>query len=940
MTADRSPTPATFDVFLSYNGKDRPQVEAIAERLRRAGLSPWFDKWSLVPGGDYQPELFAGLQASGACAYFVGPHGEGDWSRMELGVARSRAAKERAFRLFPVLLPGLPEPFDRTTLPPFLSQRTWIDFRGGVHDRAALQALINAISGVPTGLPVVEPEAGRAPYRGLLPFGETDAEFFFGRDADIQRLVEKLRGDRFLAVLGPSGSGKSSVVSAGLVPAIRTGAIGGSEGWPIRALRPGALPLTAIAAELADALGRPAGGVLDELAADERTLHLASEALLRGQAAEARVCWVVDQAEELFTLCHDDAERSLFVANLAYAAAIPGGRTTIVLTIRADFYARLAAHPNLAALVADSQYLVSPLDADGLRAAIEEPAHRVGLEFEEGLIETILDDVVDRPGTLPLLEHALLELWQRRRGTMLTLEGYRASGGVEGALAQRAETTYASFSPAEQGIVRRALLRLTEPGEGTDDTRRRAPMSELIGSPLQAESVATVVNRLADARLVTVSPGVLPADAWVDLSHEALIRGWPRIRAWIDEDRQSLRTLRRLTEAAADWDRAGRDRDLLLRGARLAESIEWRVDREADLNELERAFLDASVEQRDAASRTRDRRRRLVTTISLGLTAVLLGLTVLAGLQWQRADAAASEALRAAALASARQLAAQATSSSTRLDLGLLLSIESGRLSDQVDVRASLLTSLYRDPAVTSFLTGHADAVDSVAFSPDGRTLASGSSDSSVILWDVATRTRIGEPLPSPTGGVYSVAFSPDGRTLAGGTSEDSVILWDVATRSPIGEPLHTQTGVASVAFSPDGRTLASSTNGGIILWDVASRARIGEALTGHGGSVFSVAFSPDGRTLAGGTPDTGVILWDVASRTRIGEPLTGHADRVHSVAFSPDGRTLASGSEDSSVILWDVASRGRIGEPLTGHTGGVHSVAFSPDGRTLASGT
>jgi WD40 repeat protein len=973
-----------FDVFLSYNAKDRPQVERIADGLRQARLNPWFDRWQLTPGGAWQEELHAGLQASGSCAYFIGPGGEGDWSRMELDVARSRAAKERAgFPVFAVLLPGLPDPFDRTTLPPFLSQRTWVDFRAGVGDRRALQALINAIKRVPMGAPQIPMPTAQPPYRGLQAFEEADAEFFFGRDADIQRMLEKLRAARFLAVLGPSGSGKSSLVRAGLIPALRRGAFPGAEAWPIRVVRPGALPLTMLATDLADVAQRAAAGVLDELARDERTLHLAAEAILQGMPADARACWVIDQAEELFTLCRSEDERAAFIANVAYAAAIPGGRTTIVLTMRADFYARLAAHPALAALVADSQYLVSPLDAEGFRAAIEEPAHLVALEFEEGLVETIVDDVIDRPGALPLLEHALLELWERRRGSMLTLEGYRESGGVEGALAKRAEEIFTSFSPEEQEIARHSLLRLTEPGEGTEDTRRRAPLRELLTARAEGRAVETVVNRLADARLLTVSPGLSPDDAWVDLSHEALIRGWPRVRAWIDEDREALRVHRRITEAAREWEALGRDPDQLYRGARLAEAVEWRSAHEADLNDLERAFLEASQSARDAHARAAQRRRRLTVIASLVLSTVLLVLASFALLQWQSAETQRAEADQQRAQADqqrqeavGRQLAAQALQRGTPLGLALLLAAESQRIAP-VDGEAALFGLLLSHPSlerilrtgspahvgvspdgrtlasagdgntvivwdlargtILSELSGHTDAVTSVAFSPDGRTLASGSDDSTVIVWDLERGTILTE-LTGHTDPVLSVAFSPDGGALASASHDSTVIVWDLARGTILSELTGHTAAVSSVAFSPDGETLASAGDDNIVIvWDLASGTVLTE-LTDHTDGVLSVAFSPDGRTLASASFDSTVIVWDLADGTRLSE-LTGHTAGVASVAFSPDGRTLASAGNDSNVIVWDLAGETRL-SGSTAHTAAVSSVAFSPDGRTLASGS
>lgn len=509
---DTAPGPAAqaqrFDVFLSHNSVDKPAVEPLARRLRSAGLEPWLDVWQLTPGGNWQEELGVGLRRSAACAVFVGAAGLGDWAREELQVALDRAAKDRSFRVFLVLLPGIAEPFDPSALPPFLATRTWVDLRSGLAAEPALQHLVRAVKGVAPGGPA-EPQPGVCPYRGLQAFDEEHAPFYFGRQRELQRLVERLKGARLLAVLGPSGSGKSSLVRAGLLPALRGGALPGSESWTVRKFTPGAQPLTALAAQLTRLAPEVAmQGTLDRLRDDLRSLHLAVALALADQPPGQQLVWLVDQFEEIFTLCGDAAERQAFIDNLLYAATVPGGRSAVLLTMRADFYPRCAAHSELAAMVGTHQFLVGAMDAEGLRQSVEQPAWRVGLELEQGLAETILDDVASQPGALPLLEHALLELWRRRRGNLLTLEAYRESGGVAGAIAQRAEAVYGAFDADEQAVARRILLRLTQPGDGTEDTRRRATVAEFAaGTEANAATVERVVGALVDARLLTLGSG-------------------------------------------------------------------------------------------------------------------------------------------------------------------------------------------------------------------------------------------------------------------------------------------------------------------------------------------------------------------------------------------------------------------------------------------------
>ena len=390
----------------------------------------------------------------------------------------------------------------------------WIDLRAGVADPHGIDDLVRVLRGAEVGPGLTQAPGEACPYRGLEAFREEDAELFFGREEDVSRLVERLRATRFLAVLGASGSGKSSLVAAGLVPAVRRGALPGGESWRVLSMAPGARPLAALAASLRHLPGSGSPSAAD-LAADERCLDLAVARAAEGRPADHRVLVVVDQLEEAFTLCQDEGERSAFFGNLMYAASIPGGRTVVVVAMRADFYGRLAEHPELRSLVASQQVLLGPLDARGLRRAIERPAARAGLELEPGLTRRILADVSDRPGTLPLMEHLLLEVWQRRRGRTLTLEAYAASGGVEGALARRANSIYGAMSPERQVVARRVLLRLTQPGEGTEDTRRRATRAELITRPGEEDEVDAVVGALAEARLLTTEHATRrPASRW------------------------------------------------------------------------------------------------------------------------------------------------------------------------------------------------------------------------------------------------------------------------------------------------------------------------------------------------------------------------------------------------------------------------------------------
>jgi WD40 repeat protein len=677
------------------------------------------------------------------------------------------------------------------------------------------------------------------------------------------------------------------------------------------------------------------------------------------------------------------------------------GRVIVILTMRADFYHHCAAYRDLAARISARQVLVGPMNEAELRRAIERPSQYVGLRFEPGLVDIILADVAQQPGALPLLQHALLELWERRQGQFLTLSGYQASGGVVGAIAQRADTLYASLNSKQQAIVRRIMLRLTQPGEGTEDTRRQARQRELLPETdeEQARQVKEVLQQLADARLVTTTRDMGSGEELVDVSHEALIRGWGRLQSWIDEDRVALRTHRQLTEAAGEWEQHDRDPSYLFHGARLAQAVEWTKVRSGDLNELEQTFLETSQAAAEAAEQEKEtaRQRELSQAMALAeserrraeaqtragrrlrwLAAGLMGMLLLAigaaffargqqqeaRRQAQLAEENRTEAIAAqttaeaermraeeqAQLALSRQLAAQANFLIDKnIDTALLLSLEAERLSNMQEDGTELLTSLEFSPFLDTILHSQTENVFRVKFSPNGQILAAGTTDA-LRLWDVASGRPLGPPMQGHDDWVEGVAFSPDGQTVASGSKDGTIIIWDVATQTP---RLTLQQGAIAetIAFSPGGETLVVGGDGynSIYIWDIAAQPPISKTLSGHSGWVsavadwaLTVAFSPDGRTLVSGDLKGTLIWWDVATQQMIGEPLTNHSDRVYSVAYSPDGQRVVSGGGDTSIIVWDVSnleSIRPIGSPLTGHTNWIRSLAFSPDGNTLASG-
>jgi WD40 repeat protein/tRNA A-37 threonylcarbamoyl transferase component Bud32 len=814
--------------------------------------------------------------------------------------------------------------------------------------REQAQALVGPVT------PVSVADEAICPFKGLASFEPVDADYFFGRERLVAELVARLVGAAFLGIVGPSGSGKSSVLRAGLLPALAGGVLPGSRGWRRLLLRPGERPMEELRRVLVSGAKDPLAEALDALPANGRLLL------------------AVDQLEEVFTACRSDAERAVFAETLARAASDPEGRAVVVVALRADFYGRFASFSGLAELLGANQVLVGPMQASELRRAVELPASRVGLRVEPELAEALVDDVEGASGALPLLSTALLELWQKRQDNTLTLAAYRESGGVHGAVARLAEGTYARIPDERKPFVRAIMLRLVGEGEGESPVRRRAPLTEL--DLERNEGLADVLTTLADSRLVTVGEG------FVEVAHEALLREWPRLREWIEDDTEGRRLRRHITRAATEWNAEGRDRGELYRGARLAAAVDWSTDHAFELNELERAFVTESREASEKETRHVRRTNRRLRALLAGV-AVLLAAAVAGGIfaVVQRGEARDAETAQLA-----QRLGAQALVEED-LDRSLLLARQAVAIDDSPQTRGYLLEDLLRSPKAIRIMHGETEFLRASALSRDGNTLAVGSYRDGLLFFDARTYERVGGS-PPVTVGVESLAYSPDGETLAvggdgyirlldartheqlaearvdgvvsrmvftgdgsrlivgtGETVDDSISIRHAETLAAIRPPIAPD-GFAGAyialfwaapgfALTPDGRSIiTASKRDELVWWDLRNRRATKRWRIGAGHH-HALALSPDGRTIVVGI-DRGIQLVD----TRSGAVRTA-AGVLHEapnwLLFSPDGKTVVSTGLDGAVTLWDTRSV-TPRETLRGHSASASQPVFSGDGRTL----
>jgi WD40 repeat protein/serine/threonine protein kinase len=825
------------------------------------------------------------------------------------------------------------------------------------------------------------------PYKGLRPFQIADSTNYFGREKLVQYLLERMAEvgsvsssgqpnfSRFLAIVGSSGSGKSSLVRAGLIPALWRGKLPGSADWFVADMVPGSHPL----AELVGALTRIApnfpSAFSDRIAQSVDGLLQVTTTILPHDKRELLL--FVDQFEEVFTLTEDEHERTHFLNSLLSVVTHPASRVRLIITLRADFFDRPLDHRDFGLMLRSRLVTLLPMSPEELEHAIIQPARQVGVEFEGGLVAEIIAAVSSQPGALPLLEYALTELFKYQKNGLLTHKAYVELGGVIGALSKHADALYADLSPAQQHAAQQLFLRLVTLGEGVEDTRRRVLYSELLAIAPDSDTVDELIDLYTAQRLLSIDRDPLTREPTVELAHEALLRRWGQLRNWLVESREDLRIQRQLMAAATEWDRNGRGSSDLASRGRLAAFDALMNGSNIRLSAVEHAYVQASVQELEKQARAQanqqlrlerlQRTRIFLLSISL---IVAIGLSTIAFFSRQ-------EAVLQTQTAIARQLAAQALAD-LRNPIGndessALLAIRA--LNVQYDpVADGALVEAASGLPLMAFV-GHTAEVYDVKFSPDDRYVLTGSEDGTARLWDAVTGQLI--RTFDVGGAVYAVDFSPDGEFILTGSEDHAVRLWETASGqqlrtftgheggvdssvfSPDGTYILTRStedgtarlwevssgnqirivardGTRGVAFSPDGSSLLVSDVGNDVTLTETSTGRRLATLRSNGNAIYALAFSPDGKYILTGSVDNSATLWETAAAQEV-YTLRGHSSSVRAVAFSPDGKSIVTGSSDYTLRLWDVAT-GQELHRFRAHSGRVWSVAFSGDGGRIVS--
>lgn len=804
------------------------------------------------------------------------------------------------------------------------------------------------------------------PYKGLRSFEESDAQDFFGRLDLIKQLMRRVyeNAPKFLAVVGPSGSGKSSVIRAGLITHMRAETLV-DGGWYFVDMIPDNDPVAKLEEALLSIAAKTPENFGERLRNDKYSLSWAVDQVVN-TVDKGRIFIFIDQFEELFTNPIPEEQRRHFMDLLYHGVTDNYSRLYIVATIRADFFDKPLFYEGMGDLIQTRTQVVLPLNSAEIEQAITGPANRVGLQVDTDLVAAIVADVKEEPGALPLLQYALTELFDRRVANRLTLKAYRDSGGVQGALARRAQEVLDDLDKSLQPVARQIFLRLVTLGEGTEDTRRRVYRTELYETSDDRAQVNAVLDKFGTYRLLTFDSDSVTREPTVEIAHEALIRRWDQLRRWLDGSRSDIRLQRQLAEAARDWRDHKEQEGFLLFGGRLIQFEEWADQSSIALTALERRYLEASIKRREAQAaleaereaqreRLEARSRRLFAGLAVVFavaTLVSVWFALLARQQGEEADAQRIDAQNARATSefNAEQAQAQLQIAQRRADeiqnLNLLNEAENALRDGEPGVASQLVLMVAESAALSPVvqsrlfdaaygsplrqqLNAHTRTITALATRPDSTQLATAGEDALILIHDIATGEIILES-QAHLGSITSLEYSADGSYFVSGATDGLVIIWDAETGLALKQMQGHFGTVTGIAISPDGQTIVSSGSDRVaILWDVETGQEI-RRFEGHDGAVRTVAYHPDGSTILTGGRDEILILWDVETGEEI-RRFVGHDAFVETVTFDSTGDFALSGASNRTLILWNLEA-GNIVRRYEGHSDAVTSVVLSPD--------
>ena len=810
------------------------------------------------------------------------------------------------------------------------------------------------------------------PYRGLNAFNEEDNAIFFGRQKTIDEMVERFGQERFMAVVGPSGSGKSSIVRAGLLPSLRKGMVKNNQDWVfIPIFVPSSRPLANLLVALNHAgnesptdMDQPADqGESLAITDDETAAFLVDSTHLLKEVQQRfnkDIILSIDQFEEIFTLCDNSIERQAFVENLITFSSAQAANHHVIVTMRVDFESKLALYPELQQLFEKNTFRLTPLTASDLRQAIEEPARQIGLKFDDGLIDNLLNDILGEPAALPLLQFTLLKLWEHRVRNRITMENYRQLGGGRQALANSADEFYNSLIPEDQVTARRILLRLVRPGEGMEVTSQRMRRLDLYSKSDAADRIDRVLEKFIDARLLRLTRGPTPYDDQIEVAHEALVRNWPTLVAWLEDERESIRQRRRLTTAAERWNELGCTPDLLLRGVALEEALRY-----DDRNALEEDFVQASqqaradeVEQAKKVARELRRRNRIITYASIVAAIIAVVAIILGGIAYNAQQIALDQqqlALDAKVTAdiandAAQTQAAVAEQEKINADIEREKAETAGAQAQIEKATAQAANTQIVAQQITERALSTEKAAQQTAVAKAEQDAALQKQDA--LARQLADQARSLVSRQTDLG----VLLGLEAAKLAQSFSDQGVLLDVLRANSPLRAYYYNNPGaVNSVAYRSDGQMVASAgADKSVNLWISRTAQKPENLVTNSISELKTVGFSPTNDLVAAGgcakadrigACGTGLLIfWELDSGKYETSTMEVHRGTINVLQFDPSGQRIATGGSDGVIHIWKVPPKNSglwTAEPtvtFTGNTGPIRSLAFSPSGRFLVS--